>query len=716
MNLLILIWGLVGLGIAGEGALVTPGAEGLSLDADGEALLAQAASAFAEGRLIEAAGLYDALADGGAGPTARVLQAVALYEAGELRLAVEALDGVSGDTAAGLLGLILVESGAQAEGMKRLEQAKRSADPAVAARAGLNLALAEMDRGQLKAAESGVAAARAYVSQSGDTTLDGPVRDAEAALAQLKGQAPPAGASALTALSDALARGELSRAKGQVDSLKARKVTRRDRVEGALAQGAYLRAVGQPEAAAQVLTGALAEAREGGMGVATAQALVGLAVAHSLAGRVDLAVTLMAEAEETAAAAGLLTLAADASVELGLLLVRQGQGAAAAQQAVKAKARLEGLQHPSGVARLAELDGALAADRGDTATATARYGDAVRTFSAQGHHADAARAAVGRAAALAVAGGAPAESARAEALEHFRRAGDPLGPAHLALACALAYARAGRLDDALQGFARAAELGRGVASPQGQALAKTAENNAARALVALGASQAAAEQAAAAGLSAAVGHQRALDDAFAAYDEGLAAYAEGRFSTARARFSEAYTELKAAGEDTYATQARLALAWTAYNIAVGLPPQEALPFWGEVIAEAGALEDEELLARAMAAQALCADRLGLDPSGDRLRHAAGLAERTGLPSVAARCWAALAEGGRPIDDRARAARRAYALDPGEPLAVYAMYSVAVDAYNEDKPDLARALCVEVLPRAGSLDAAVRGVIGTIDAG
>jgi hypothetical protein len=195
-----------------------------------------------------------------------------------------------------------------------------------------------------------------------------------------KGQAPPSGASALTALSDALARGDLSRAKGQVDSLKAQKSTRRDRVEGALAQGAYLRAVGQPEAAAQVLTGALAEAREGGMGVATAQALVGLAIAHSLAGRVDLAVTLMAEAEETAAAAGLLTLAADASVELGLLLVRQGQGDAAAQQATRAKARLEGLQHPSGVARLAELDGALAADRGDTATAAARYGDAVRSF------------------------------------------------------------------------------------------------------------------------------------------------------------------------------------------------------------------------------------------------------------------------------------------------------------------------------------------------
>jgi tetratricopeptide (TPR) repeat protein len=713
---LILLWGLLGLGLAGEGAVVTPAAEGLSLDADGEALLKQAAEAFAAGRLIEAAGLYDALADGGAGPQARVLQAVALYEAGELRLAAEALDGVSGDTATGLLGLILVESGAQAEGMKRLEQARRSADPAVAARAGLNLALAQMDRGQLKAAESGVTAARAYVSQSGDTTLEGPVRDAEAALAQLKGQAPPSGASALTALSDALARGDLSRAKGQVDSLKAQKSTRRDRVEGALAQGAYLRAVGQPEAAAQVLTGALAEAREGGMGVATAQALVGLAIAHSLAGRVDLAVTLMAEAEETAAAAGLLTLAADASVELGLLLVRQGQGDAAAQQATRAKARLEGLQHPSGVARLAELDGALAADRGDTATAAARYGDAVRSFVAQGHHADAARAAVGRAAALTVAGGSPAQSARAEALEHFRRAGDPLGPAHLELACALAYARAGRLDDALGGFAKAAELGRGVASPQGQALAKTAENNAARALVALGASQAAAEQAAAAGLSGAVGHQRALDDAFAAYDAGLAAYAEGRFSTARAQFSQAYTALKAAGEATYATQARLALAWTAYNIAVGLPPQEALPFWGEVIAEAGALEDEELLARATAAQALCADRLGLDPSGDRLRHAAGLAERTGLPAVAARCWAALAEGGRPIDDRARAARRAYALDPGDQLAVYAMYSVAVDAYNDDKLELARALCVEVLPRAGSLDAAVRGVIVAIDGG
>ena len=76
----------------------------------------------------------------------------------------------------------------------------------------------------------------------------------------------------------------------------------------------------------------------------------------------------------------------------------------------------------------------------------------------------------------------------------------------------------------------------------------------------------------------------------------------------------------------------------------------------------------------------------------------------------------MAEGGRPIDDRARAARRAYALDPGDQLAVYAMYSVAVDAYNDDKLELARALCVEVLPRAGSLDAAVRGVIVAIDGG
>ncbi|MCK6524087.1 hypothetical protein L6R49_21980, partial [Myxococcota bacterium] len=367
-GLWVTIWALMSLGVAGEGAVVQPGSEGLTLDADGEALLAQAAEAFTAGRLIEAAGLYDALAEGGAGPTARVLQAVALYEAGELRQAAEALDGVPGDTATGLLGLILVETGSQADGMKRLEQARRSADPAVAARASLNLALAQLDRGQVSAAEAGVAAARAYVSQSGDTTLEGPVRDAEAALAQLRGQAPPAGASELTALADALSRGDLSRARGQVEALKSKKTTRRDRVEGALAQGAYLRAVGQPDAAAQVLTGALAEAREGGMGVATAQALMGLAIAHSLAGRVDLAVTLMAEAEETAAAAGMLVLAADASVELGLLLVRQGQGAAAAQQASRARARVDATKHPSGVARLAELDGAIAADRGDTAT------------------------------------------------------------------------------------------------------------------------------------------------------------------------------------------------------------------------------------------------------------------------------------------------------------------------------------------------------------
>lgn len=357
-----------------------------------------------------------------------------------------------------------------------------------------------------------------------------------------------------------------------------------------------------------------------------------------------------------------------------------------------------------------ELEAGVAAADGRPDAAALAYAQAVAWYEAHGRSADAARAAVSCAAALE---GSDPEQAAAwgrRALAAFERAGDPLGPAHLALARGLARARAGDLTGALRRFAEATELAQAQDSPQARQLAATAQANAARALVGLGASPEGAQRSASEGVDALVAHQSALVAALALYDQGLAAYNAGRYTAARAQFAESQRRLLALGERAYADQARRAAAWAAYNVAVGLDPQQSWPFWAEILGEAQQLDDVELHARAAVAQAVCAQRLGMPTAAQNLQDAAKGAEGAGLPELAAQAWAARADAPLSLAERAGSARRALALAPQEPASAYAMYSVAVDAYNQDQPELARALAEEVLPRAGSLRDAVEGVL------
>ena len=82
----------------------------------------------------------------------------------------------------------------------------------------------------------------------------------------------------------------------------------------------------------------------------------------------------------------------------------------------------------------------------------------------------------------------------------------------------------------------------------------------------------------------------------------------------------------------------------------------------------------------------------------------------GLDELAAKCFSGAAELGPDLLPRAAAARRAHALDPGAVPSVYAMYSVAVDAYNAGQYGLAEDLAVEVGPVAGDLSDAVTAVL------
>ncbi len=71
-------------------------------------------------------------------------------------------------------------------------------------------------------------------------------------------------------------------------------------------------------------------------------------------------------------------------------------------------------------------------------------------------------------------------------------------------------------------------------------------------------------------------------------------------------------------------------------------------------------------------------------------------------------WAELAERAADLDSRAAAARRASALTEGDPTGAYALYSVAVDAYNVGRYQLALDL-VGAISSPGQLADAVHAV-------
>ncbi|MFT5586425.1 MAG: tetratricopeptide (TPR) repeat protein, partial [Cognaticolwellia sp.] len=287
---------------------------------------------------------------------------------------------------------------------------------------------------------------------------------------------------------------------------------------------------------------------------------------------------------------------------------------------------------------------------------------------------------------------------------------DPLGPAHVALAMGLGLAEAKKMDEALVQFATAVELGRASDRRQGAFIADTAQRNAAQALAMLGASPEAAALAASQGLEVATAHHGALSTALQEYEQGLQAYREGRYVDAQRRFESSGTRLEGLGEAAYAVQAEKALLWATYNVAVSLDPSESLVFWAEILADAQRLDEQELEVRARAEQAVSLAQMGQPKADAALKKAAEKAEKSGYPRVAARCYAELAELPGALPERAAWAQKAFALQPKAKGSVYAMYVVAVDAYNADELQLARRLAEQALPEAGELQEPLQGVI------
>ena len=194
------------------------------------------------------------------------------------------------------------------------------------------------------------------------------------------------------------------------------------------------------------------------------------------------------------------------------------------------------------------------------------------------------------------------------------------------------------------------------------------------------------------------------------YGSGLKSFEAGDFDAARGLFHEAWVAFEKLDEKAFAHQARKARAWATLNASGGGEASHRLPLYGELVQEALLVEDTELVARARAGRALAASELNYGEVDESLREALRDTETLGLDKLSGKLYAAVARRSGELGPRAGAARRAMALLDGQVEGVYAMYDVAVDAYNEGDYELAIALCEETSGRRGELAADIQQVL------
>lgn len=677
----------------------------------------QAQAALAAGRFVEAAGLFGALAEAGGGAPARIAEAVSWYEVGDIngarRAADEAVRLAPKEPAAlNIQGLLQVDGGNVAKGIETLKASKAAARSAgrkaSEARAGVNLSLAYLDQGDAVAAAAEASAATMLAEGAGEAELAAAGRAASAAVAALSGTEANVGSL--------LGKGQAKAARGAAEARLAAAKTPRQELLAGLDLAAVERAEGNLDGAMSRLAGAVTKARERGLVREHAAALVDLGLVQSLGGRPGVAADTLRAAAKVAAAGGYRVVEVDARCELGLVLAHEGDLAGAEVEQRAAGALLVAMQYSQGAARQAELGGVLASQRGDLTTAKSALGQAAGYYAGKGRNLDAARAQTALVGAWQQVEPATVGPAVKQAEAYFSAAGDSLGPAHVQLARALGDARARRLAEALAGFAKAAEMAEKIGGGRATALARVSREDAAATLVMLGHDADMAKLASEAGLGDLVKRQTELQGASDSYDLGLAAYTATRFDDAKARFAESQATFERLGEKEYAMRARRSAAWAAYNGLVTKPPAVALPAWQALVEETGRVEDAELYARAYGAAVMASvaqQAPGLDA---RLKECTNLAEKAGLGDVGARCHGAVAEAPGELKDRARHAKDAFRLDPEGIAGVYALYSVAVDAYNAGENALAVELATLARPRAGKLATSLDEVIAAAKAG
>ncbi len=702
--------------VSAQGATVEAPVTGeqISFETSAQAEVEGAIAALSAGQYDEAARRLGALAEVSSGVELRYLEGLACLEGAWIRCAEQAsrVGLARAPSHVGLTwlrGRVLLDLGRGDEALPLLDRAVAAADPVLRAAAYLDRGTLRLDRGEVVAANADLSAARAGAVAAGATALiaraDAQLRLAESLMG--RGSA----ADAVGRVGDALGRGDLSAARSALPA--APPSDPRSAVAFKIATALVRRAEGRTAEAASMLASAGATATERGLVREAAIAFGQLAVLHSTTGAWPVARDHVQDALRLVEGTSFRVLELSLRSVAARIAVRLGDLDGADRHAGVAQSLGKGVDDASGRAAASEAVGFAAAARGEVARATEAYDRAGQGFVSAGLWADAARVAVERVELVAASAPAELDRVRAEALALFVRAGDPLGAAHVALAEGLGLGRARDLDGALSAFARAGKVAGATGGPAAAQIERLAQENAAVAMVGLTGSDQALEVAKTHGMADLVARHQRFVRAKADYDQAFAMFEAGSWEAARRGFSASMTTLDELGESAMALRARRGRAWSEYNLSASLSPTQGLTVWPRLVEEGLFLNDPELRVRAMASAAMARGELGSSDAPRALRSAANEAERLGLRDVAGNCAASLADVEPELEVRAAAARRAYALRDGDQTGVYALYSVAVAAFNAGEGELAKELAELALPNSGELKPAVMEVLASI---
>lgn len=669
--------------------------------ADGEVV--DAVAALRAGRYDEAARRLGDLADASAGVELRYLEGLACLEGAWMRCAEDAsriglAKAAEHPGLVWLRGRVLADLGRGTEAMPLLDRAVAGPDAVLRAAALLDRAVLRLDRGEVNAASADLDEAERQATATGATALLPRIASARTLASSLRGTG--ASTDRIGRVGDALARGDLGAARAALPG--ATPADPREAVAATIATALVRRAEGRYAEAASLLGQAASDARERGLVRESAMAEGQLGVLHTTQGAWPAARDRLAAALKLVEGTSFRVLEGSLRSVAARVWVRLGDLDGAAFHAASAQSIATAVTDASGKAAAAEAVGFVAAARGDASRASTAYDEAAAGFVALQQWSDAARVAVGRVELAAASSSPDLVRVAGEARALFVRAGDPLGNAHVALAEGIGRGRAQDLDGALTAFGQAAETARARGGPAATALEQVAKHNAAVAMVGITGDGDAAAIAARYGMTDLVERHSRFVAARKDYEGARTAYEAGSWVEARQGFDRAVIALDLLGEAAMAHRARRGRAWADYNASLGLPASEGLPVWTRLVEEGLFLQDPELRVRAMAAGAIARARLGSGEAVRALRSASMEAERLGLRDVAGNCEASLADMEPALADRATAARRAFALRGGDEVGVYALYGVAVAAYNAGDSALAAALAREALPMSGGL--------------
>ncbi|MFT5994308.1 MAG: tetratricopeptide (TPR) repeat protein [Bradymonadia bacterium] len=696
---IVLVTLLMTLALAAE-PVVEPGADWVVEESSLPAI-ESAIALLRAGEMDQAATAFAALDAASEQPQITYLHALAAYEGGSLDTAQEAAFGVEAPEYAPLLnlrGLILADVGRGPEALAELSAAEEVAgtDRALRARILLNRGLIEADSGQFGAAETSLARAATLAREVGDDAVVQGAVDNLARIASLTGRG--GARDVLGAVVEHLRKGDVASAEAALREDAG--TDRRSLARQALARASIARVQGQMEPARIAAEESLRIAREAGLVRERLASLGDIAALYMAMERPALARVALDEALGLVEGTHFKVREIGLRIQSGLLASDEDNILLARAEADRALTLLMASSQPVAQARLAELQARIALLEDNTATAQTRFTESYDQLSALGYSADAARIAVDsvRRTDDDVLRAAWAD----KALASFEAAGDPSGPAFVAMSEGLLLASRDDIGGALEAFVRASEAAE-VAGPRAARVQQIASENAAVAMAALGHNT---EGASEMGLEEVVRRRGVFDDASAAYEVGRTAYDEGRYSEARSAFERAQQRFMELGEVDHGTTARRALAWATYQDALRTTGIASYPFYEEIEQEAIQVGDPELAVRARVSRAMIASELEQPSAASQLLEAARQAEGGGYDVLAGQVWAEVALKPGELADRAMAARKAAEHLTGEELGTHALYAVAVDAFNAEDYGLARILAGEAGARGGALATAV----------